>query len=486
MSKNRFRVHGVSNSLWNEDLAPVAREDRRWGLWDLCSVWLAAAVGVPAWLLAGGLVASGMTAGQAAGTLLVGSVLALLPMGLSGAGGITFGVPSTVLLRASFGVIGARVPAVLRALVSSGWFGIQCWIGGLAMYAVLRLMMPGIHAEAKACCFAVFWVASVALAVWMPLRGRAVREGSTLLLLAGAVGLLLMIGMGARPGEALEGALNVVPCDETQMQLFRKILGGSLTAVFGFWSVVVLTASDVTRHMRTQGVGGRRPWAGSFFQLVGVAAVLAVVIMMPGVLVWNPVDLILRLHQPVLATLGLVAVAVGTMGANLSMNVVEPAAVFSGLRPKAISPRMGAVIVGLVGMVAMPWRLTADPARYVGGWLLVVSGILGPVAGVMIMDYFVVRRRSLDVEGLYVRGGQYEYSAGFNVRALRAMAAGMIVAFAGLLFPRLHLLFEYAWFVGFGVAALVYLALMSGPAERASISPTPLLIPMQGFEGEGA
>ena len=491
MSKNQFRVHGVSNSLWNEDLAPIAREDRVAGKARLFSAWSAMAVCIPAWLLASGLIVVGMTGLQALGTILLGSVIALVVAWLCGDAGARYGIPSAVLMRASFGVVGAQIPAVLRALVTCAWFGIQCWVGGLALFAMLKMAMPQVGNEAHFVCFAAFLLLNVALAMRGRERSRTLQRVGVALLLAVGLGLLLWGIDRAGVLSALATGTVLRSAGESQAMPFKRLFGPSLTAVVGFGSLIALNASDLTRcekSQRGQGIGTRLALIGilTLYATISVAVTRATAIFMPGyAAAWNPVNLFVHMPQPIMM-IGLLALVLGSLGVNLTLNVEGPATAFSNLMPLQISYRTGVLITGLLGVGSMPWLLIADPTRYLHGWLLASSSLLGPIVGVVIADYFVLRRRSLDVDGLYVRAGEYEYSNGFNVTAIKALTAGMIVAEAGLFLPRLHWLYEYAWFVGCGVAALTYLALMRTPIERAVIPPTPLLIPLQGFEGEGA
>jgi NCS1 family nucleobase:cation symporter-1 len=492
VSKNRFRVHGVSNSLWNEDLAPIARDDRAAGPARLFAAWSAIAVCVPAWLLASGLVVAGMTGIEALGTILLGCVIVLVVASLCGDAGTKYGIPAAALMRTSFGVVGAHVPAILRALVSCVWFGIHCWIGGLALFAMLKLAMPEIGTAGRWVCFAIFWLVSVALALKGIEKSAIVQKISVALLLIAALELLFRVlsTAGASPADWVH-LVWVRPVGEVQPASFGRLCGPSLNAVVGFWSLIALAASDLTRTLKSHDEKGIGTLSGMlvamlFCAVISVIVSVATMVSMPiHARGWNPIDLLAGLPQ-LMALVGLIAVALGTLGMNLTTCVEAPAAAFSSLIPRQISYRTGVLITGLVGVLAMPWQLLADPSRYVHGWLLGCSGVLGPIIGVMLADYIVLRRRSLDVEGLYVRAGEYEYSSGFNIKAIRALTAGMIVAEAGLFLSRLNLLYDYGWFVGFGVAALIYLALMRLPTERAVIPPTPLMIPMQGFEGEGA
>ncbi len=493
MTKKPFRVHGVSNSLWNEDLAPVEREDRTWGTYQFCSLWVAMSVCIPTYMLASGLIAAGMSWRQALGTILLGNVIVLIPMILNAHAGAKYGIPFPVYVRASFGVLGANVPAVLRALVACGWFGIQCWIGGLAIFSMLKVLVPGVAPGAVWGCFAAFWL----LNMLVVLRGietiMAIQAVSApFMLVVGLALLFWMVGRAGGFGVVLASAGEFKPAAGASAPDFWKLFVPSLTGIVGFWATVALNIPDFTRYAKSQkaqvvGQALGLPPAMTLYSFIGIAVTAATVIVTPDhKAIWSPIDLIASFHQPVVALIGLVALVVATLNTNIAANVVSPSNDFSNLKPDLISFKIGGLITGVLGVLCLPWRLAADPERYINGWLVGYSGLLGPIAGIMIVDYFLVRRRWLNLEGLYVRGGVYEYTAGFNLKALAALAAGVVVALVGLFVPALHWLYEYAWFVGFGVAAVVYLLLMTGPAKIAAIPPTPLLIPIAGFEGEGA
>jgi NCS1 family nucleobase:cation symporter-1 len=490
VSKKLYRVHGVSNSLWNEDLAQVSGEERTWRAGRYLSAWIAMSVCVPMYLLASGLVLRGMTSLEAVGTLLLGALIVWGVTLLCGDAGVRYGIPFPVYLRASFGVAGAQVPLVLRALVACGWFGIQSWIGGIALFAGLRIVMPEwVGPGAEGYCFAVFWIGNMIFAQAGERITRAIRLVSALLLLVAAFGLVLSMAKDAGGLAILLSNGSAVPHPSGTASSLRLFLS-SLTAVIGFWAAVALGASDLTRRAKSAkeyGIGqGGGLLSGLLYAAFAIAATAAAVIAKANYGVWNPVALIAHLPQTGFAVAGLLIVMLAALSMDITSGPAGPASVFANLGRNFLSVRVGGLIAGVVGVLWMPWRLIADPERYLHGWLTGVSGVLGPVAGVMIVDYFVVRRRSLDVEGLYVRGGLYEYSGGFNLKALLALAIGIATVLAGFLVPQLHWLYDGAWFVGFGVAGLAYLILMTGPPEVALNPPTPLLIPMQGFEAEGA
>lgn len=490
--KVRLRPPGVSNRLWNEDLAVVESEERTWGVLDYISLWTAMSVCIPAYMLASGLIAVGMTYREAIATILLGNVIVLAPMLLNAHAGAKYGVPFPVYARASFGVMGAQVPAILQALVACGWFGIQCWIGGEALYRGAKILLPSLGKGWVWWCFGAFWLLNMALV------GRGIKAvkrvgklGAPLMLV---VGLALLFWMVERAGGLAMVFENTAACCGPDPQgvptPFWRIFFPSLTGTVGYWATVAVSVSDFTRNARSQrahivGQAIGLPMAMTLYSLIAIAVTAATVMVMPHhQALWNPIELIASFNHPLVAVAGLGAIVLAALNANIASNLVTPARIFSSFRPDVISFRFGELIARLLGLAWMPWRLVGDPGHYINGWLVGTSGVLGPVAGILIMDYFVIRKRSLDVNDLYLRDGIYEYHGGVNRRALLALASGVIVALIGLFVPQLHWLYECAWFVGFGVAAMFYLALMSGPDVRAMIPPTPLLIPVDGFEPE--
>src|SRR6267143_1229129 len=405
-----------SSSLYNKDLAPVASERRTWRTYNYAALWISMSVNIPTYMLASGMIAGGMNWKQALFTVFLGNVLVLIPMLLNAHAGAQYGIPFPVFARASFGVLGANVPAILRALVACGWFGIQTWIGGEAINAMIVALAPGwanFH-SGPAVCFFFFWL----LNVLVILRGI-----ETIRFLQGiSAPFLLLIGFAlllwARSKAGGFGPMLATPSKFQTFGEFFRFFIPSLTGVVGFWATVSLNIPDFTRYARSQrdqivGQALGLPATMTFYSFIGIAVTSATLIIF-GEALWNPVAVLARLGNPC-----------------------------------------------AMGMVMQPWKLMADYGSYIFGWLVGYSGFLGPIAGVLICDYFVVRKKFLIVEDLYQRSGQYEYSRGFNWTAVAALAAGAGVAFVGLVVPPLRVLYNYAWFVGFLVSFLTYFILMN-------------------------
>jgi NCS1 family nucleobase:cation symporter-1 len=197
----------------------------------------------------------------------------------------------------------------------------------------------------------------------------------------------------------------------------------------------------------------------TLYTFVGISVTSASAVLF-GHPIWNPILLIGAFHQPVVAFIGLIAILIATLNVNIGANVVSPSNDFSNLYPRLISFRAGGLITGFLGLAMCPWKLLATPDSYIFGWLVGYSGLLGPVAGIMIGDYFFIRKTELDVNSLYHREGAYHYTKGINLRAVVALVLGVVIALVGLIYPPLHFLYDYAWFVGFFTSGIVYLALM--------------------------
>src|SRR5580693_2320179 len=444
-------------SLYNEDLAPIPQARRSWGMYNYASLWVAMSVCIPTYMLASGLIAGGMSWWQAIATILLGNLIVLVPMPLNAHAGAKYGIPFPVLVRASFGVRGANIPAVLRALVACGWFGIQTWIGGLAIYSMLRIIWPGSAQISSGIwiCFVAFWALNIAV-IWNGIDTIKFLQGIGAPFMLG-IGLLLLWWITGKAGGF--GPVLSSPSTFHSTAEFMRFFVPSLTGMVGFWATVALNIPDFTRYaksQRAQAVGQALglPAAMTLYSFIGVAVTSASAVLF-GAPIWDPVVLLGKFNQPVVASIALIALLVATLNTNVAANVVSPSNDFSNLNPKRISFRTGGMITGVVGILMMPWKLMGDFSAYIFGWLVGYSGLLGPIAGVMIADYFIVRRCDLKVADLYRRRGIYSYTRGVNWNAIIALAAGIAVALIGLIVPSLRWLYDYAWFVGFFVAGVL-------------------------------
>ena len=459
--------------LYNHDLAPVDAAHRTWGTYNYAALWVSMSVNILTYMLAASLIQGGMDWKQAVLTVFVGNTIVLAPMLLNSHPGAKYGIPFPVLARASFGLLGANVAAVLRALVACGWFGIQSWIGGEAINSLLATLWPSWanNPRGVAICFVIFWGINL-IVVLKGIEYIRFLQGVSAPILLG-VGLLLL-GWAYKSAGGF-GPMLSAPSKFQNTSDFLKFLVPALNGTVGFWSTVSLNIPDFTRFARDQrgqviGQAIALPTTMTLYSFIGVAVTSATVVIY-GSAIWDPVQLLSRFHSPIAVVISLLAILLATLNVNIGANVVSPANDFSNLWPKRISFKVGGMMTCFMGVAMMPWKLLANHRTFIFGWLGGYAAVLGPVAGIMICDYFVIRRRNLVVEDLYLRGSAYEYSSGFNWRAIAALVIGSGIALFGLVVPPVRFLYDYSWFVGFIIAFASYLFLMSRTHLATSTAP---------------
>ncbi|MGH7518321.1 MAG: NCS1 family nucleobase:cation symporter-1 [Gemmatimonadales bacterium] len=464
--------------LVNADLAPTSLEQRTWSRWHIASLWVGMSVCIPSYMLAASMIQAGMTWVESLAAIVLGNAIVLIPMIINAHAGTRYGIPFPVYARAAYGPRGAHVPALLRAVVACGWFGIQTWIGGLAINALLAYLWPGWaqlggdwrlmgYGLPQYASFLIFWAinlwfvwAGTESIKWMETLSAPFLIAMGLALLAWAMGKVG--GIGAILGQS--AALTTAPRDQAGGAWLLGVFVPWLTAMVGYWATLSLNIPDFTRYARSQADQAVGQAIGllttmPLFAFIGIAVTSATVVLY-GEAIWNPVDLVTRLSaeydNPLLGIVAMFAILVATLTTNVAANVVAPANSFANLSPRRISFRAGGLIAGLLGIVILPWKLL-DMYQ---GWLISYSGLLGAVGGVIICDYVVIRRGNLQLADLYRHEGTYAYDGGVNWRAVAATAGGIAVALAGLVVPGLSFLFSGAWFSATFTSLLLYYVLM--------------------------
>ncbi|HEX2194059.1 MAG TPA: NCS1 family nucleobase:cation symporter-1 [Candidatus Limnocylindria bacterium] len=505
------RTAVADSSLYNEDLAPVRIEERTWTTYAYMALWIGMAINIPSWTLAAGLIALGMDWVQAVFTVALGNVIVLVPMLLNSHAGTKYGIPFPVFARASFGTIGANLPALIRAGVACGWFGIQTWIGGGAIFTLVGAILGENSWWVTATTFqlgfgdpqpwtlwlsfGIFWLLNLYIILAGMNALRVFENWSAPFLIV--VSLLLTIWMIMQAGGV--GPILAQP------NAFGGWTGGfwaiffpSLMGMIAFWSTLSLNMPDFTRFGRSQGdqlVGQTLglPTTMTLFAVLAVFTASAATIVYganSGVDIWNPVALVGQLESPLVIIVALFAVALATLTTNVAANLVSPSYDFSNAWPKMISFRTGGIITSIVGVLIQPWYLISNPEIYIFTWLGFYGGATGAIAGVLIADYWFVRRTMIKLADLYRTEGAYRYASGWNWRAVVALAVGAVLAVGGAytapgvqgpfpadgLIPLLKPLYDYSWVVGLVVAFLVYVGLhLVAPMREPTVeeAPTP-------------
>ncbi len=478
-----------SSPLYNEDLAPTTLKTRTWSTWNIAALWIGMSVVITTYMLGGGFISQGMTWWQAMLTILLGNVIVLVPMVLNAHAGTKYGISFPVLLRASFGTKGANIPAILRAIVACGWFGIQTWIGGTAIDALLTTVWSGwasvdaviagnpLHTWIS---FFLFWAIQVVI-ILKGIEGIKHLESfaAPLLLLGGLVLLVWASSAAGGLGSVLAGTTAM----QTQQDSFWAIFPAALTASVGYWATLSLNIPDFTRYAKSQqsqmlGQALGLPLTMTAFAFIGVAVTSATVIIY-GEAIPDPVKLIQRFDNVWVILFAMFIIFIAQISTNMAANVVSPSNDFSNLNPKRISYVTGGLITAVIGILMMPWQLMSSMGAYIFTWLIGYSGLMGAIGGILICDYWVIRKRRLDLAELFKTDGIYAYANGFNWRAIAAFAIAVAPVVPGFLRaattpggkvadPNLFdTLYTYAWFVTFGIAFVSYYLLAATRSRHA-------------------
>ena len=438
---------------------------------------------IPTYMMASSLIEGGMNWWQAIFTIFLGNTIVLIPMVLNGHAGAKYGIPFPVLVRASFGTRGANIPALLRAIVACGWFGIQTWIGGFSIYQMLRLWVPSLETlppvfpasfglpTGPAICFFLFWLLNMFVVY---LGVESIKKLLVLKAFFLPVAALTLLWWAISAGNGL-GPILEQPSKFTSSSAFFAFFFPALTGMVGFWATLSLNIPDFTRYavsqkaqVKGQSIG--LPPAMTLFSFVGVVVTSATTLIY-GTTIWDPLVLAGKFDSKVLVSIAMIAVAISTLATNIAANIVSPANDFANLAPSKIDFRKGGYITGVIGILILPWKLIADPTGFIFTWLVGYSSLLGPVGGIMITDYIFLRKQKLVLTDLYDTNGMYRFKNGYNQAAILALLAGILPNIPGFLIT-IHVipagsvpgwiseLYNYAWFVGFFVSAVFYLLLM--------------------------
>jgi NCS1 family nucleobase:cation symporter-1 len=476
----------ASSRISNYDLAPVPIAQRYWTTYNYAALWISMAHCIPTYMLSSGLIASGMNWWQALLTILIGNIIVLVPILLNSQPGTKYGIPFPVFARASYGTFGSNLPAIMRAVVACGWFGIQSWIGGQAMHTFFSAIIPHWHklipgmyqgyTTTEWISFLLFWAMNIFIVYrGMNLLAKVENWAAPFVLVMTAFLLVWVVWKANGLGYLFHQPDKFKNAGE-----FMKVFIPSLSAMIGFWATLSLNMPDFTRYGRSQreqmvGQVVALPTTMVAFAAMSVVITSAAVVVFPKMKMselWDPIKLIGQFDQPWVVAIATFTVVIATLSVNIAANVVSPANDFANAFPKWISFSTGGLITGVAGILMQPWKLLADPSGYIFSWLLGYSGGLGAIGGVLIADYWIIRRTKLKLVDLYMEKGEYTYFMGWNWRAVFATLFGCALALGGLVIQSLKPLYDYAWFVGFGASAFMYLLLMAVFPTMKKVSET--------------
>jgi NCS1 family nucleobase:cation symporter-1 len=455
----------ANSPRYNDDIAPTKASQRTWSKWHVASLWVGMAICVPTYTLGGVLTAYfGLSVAEALWTILIANLVVLIPLTLNAFPGTRYGIPCPVVLRASFGIIGSNVPSLVRALVACGWFGVQTLFGGIAIHLLLSAIFPAwaaLGGTGEVLGFFIFWVANIAVVI----RGsESIKHLEAL-----AAPLLLLVALGllfwALPKISIPELLAVPATRPEGAPLIGYFMAG-LTAMVGFWATLSLNIPDFSRFARSQRAQVLGQIIGlplTMFLFAGLGVVLtAASVELVGETISDPVNLIGKIDSPLWVTLSMAMIILATISTNTAANIVSPTNVFQNIAPKLINENRGVILTGINGIVLMSWELLkklgwletdVSLESLYSNWLIGYSSLLGPIAGIMIVDYFLIKKQEYDVLALYQDNAGYP---AWNAPGFVAFLVPVALTGLALKLPMLSWFYDYGWFTGSILGGLLY------------------------------
>jgi NCS1 family nucleobase:cation symporter-1 len=464
---------------YNDDIAPTRAEQRTWSRWNVASLWVGMAICVPTYTLGGVLTAYfGLSVSEALWTILIANIIVLIPLTLNAYPGTRYGIPCPVVLRASFGIIGSNVPSLIRALVACGWFGVQTLFGGIAIHLLLSALFPAwaaLGGVGEVLGFFIFWAANITVVI----RGsESIKHLETLaapLLLAVAIGLIIW----ALPKISMTEVL-ATPANRPETASFWSYFFAALTAMVGFWATLSLNIPDFSRYARSQRsqvIGQIIGLPLTMFLFAGLGVILTSASMeLVGETVSDPINLIGRIESPFWVVLAMFMIILATISTNTAANIVSPTNVFQNVAPRLINENKGVILTGIIGIALMSWELLkklglietdVSVEGLYSNWLLGYSSLLGPIAGIMVVDYFLVRNQQYDVIALYKDNAGYP---AWNMPGLIAFGVPVALTIAALIMGNtswFYGFYTYGWFSGSILGGLIYYFAAGGGARSS-------------------
>jgi len=468
----------IANSpRYNEDIAPTRAAQRTWTRWNVAALWVGMAICVPTYTLGGVLTAYfGLSVSEALWTILIANVVVLIPLTLNAYPGTRYGIPCPVVLRASFGIIGSNVPSLIRAIVACGWFGVQTLFGGIAIHLMLSAMFDGwaaLGGVGEVLGFFIFWVANLTVVIRGSESIKHLEALAAPLLLIVAVGLVFW----ALPKISLAEVLSTPATRAPGEPVFGFFMAG-LTAMVGFWATLSLNIPDFSRYARTQ----RSQVLGQIIGLpltmllfAGLGVVLtAASVELTGEVISDPINLIGRIDNDFWVVIAMLMIILATISTNTAANIVSPTNVFQNVAPKIINEDRGVIITGLIGVALMSWELLkkmgwletdVSVESLYSNWLIGYSSLLGPIAGIMIVDYFLIKQQSYDLIALYKDDAGYP---AWNKAGFTAFLVPVGFTLVAITTGKLGWFYNYGWFTGSILGGLIYYLAARGEIGRSS------------------
>ncbi|MCM3711418.1 allantoin permease [Sporosarcina luteola] len=481
-----FDREKMKSAGYSEDVLPTKVEDRKWGISNFLTVWMGSVHNIPNYIAIGALFALGLSVGQVFAAIMAASIVISAMLVLNGHAGSKYGLPFAMLLRLSYGPKGAMIPGVLRGVISAiMWFGFQTYAGSQALSILIGKLWPtyltlggdwnllGLSLPALIS-FLLFWLLNIALIYGgMAFLGKFTNILSPLVYIVFGGMAIWAINLAGGIGPILSYTGTGVPGNKV------VIFIAAVTAVVAAWAAPIVNASDFTKlakSTKTQAIGQTVGLIVTYllFAVASIAIIVGSEIAF-GTPIWNVLDVVARFDGTFAIAISVLTLCLTTLSVNVTGNIVPAGYQLASLFPKTLTFKSGAIIAAITGILVMPWKLMEN-ATSIFTFLNIIGGILAPVTGIMLAQYFLISKTKIDLNALYdADKGKYYYTKGFNVNAIITTIIAGVLCLIGNVVPVLKPLYDMSWFVGIIAAFILYTALESTYSKGAMMRKAPEL-----------
>lgn len=460
-----MRSEVQTSKYYNSDLAPADSSKRNWGIFAFFSCWVAMNVCIPAYQMASSAISMGLSWWLSLMLVFVGNAIILIPILLNSRAGIKYGITFPVHARSVFGLRGAQVPVILRSIIGAAWTGILIWVGAESLQVALELLFEPWQSfqYGQVICFIIFWGLNIGFTLGGSNFLKRFEGISTIIL--GCFCLWLLIWGVRATSQAGYTAIDAI----TSLSTSSGINVGQTILVFlvaniSFYSTWAINVSDISRFAKSRkshhiGVTLGLPFSMMLIALLGIY-ITGVSKLLFGIPMWNPNDVIRAIGSKWGALFAAIAILNETLNTNVVTNILPPANGFASLFPKKVSYKAGVLITGIIAILIQPWKLVADPSGYIYDWLSTYGVLTGPLASILICDYFLLKKQTLSLTDLYNGcDSKYWYYKGFNLSAILAWFIAVTPSIAGIFIEPLRVLKDYGWLLSFVLGFILYFIL---------------------------
>lgn len=479
MKREKVLINGIepNENLYNSDLAPLSGENKNWTWWAYAAIWMGIVHNIVAWEVAANLMVAGMSFWQAFACVSSAYLIAFIAIAFNSYSGSKYGVPFPVLIRSSFGTKGSQLPVFIRAILGIFWFGVHMYIGSMAVNVILASAFPAWDKLGNINVLGLGLNEFIAYVITLVLHAFVITHGMERIRRfeswAGPVIMIIGVALVIWAANVANGFGNLVAIPPTIPNGdFWSTFFLGMTALLGTVATLILNISDLTRFSRSQkdhiiGQGIGMPTMFILFSLMALLTT-AGTIYVYGEPITNPIYVLAQFENPFVVIVGAVSILISTLSVNVATNGVAVGFDLTNLMPSKLDFRKSGIIALVIGAVSAPWLWYEE-----GGSLDMVLGAIGatmgPVLGVMLVDFFIIRNKNYDLASLFRHDGIY---GEWNKNGLIAFVVGALGAYSGLIIPFISYMYNYNWFIGVGVAAITYLALM-WPMRKTTVNSDP-------------